>query len=50
MKRLCALGLLAFASTSLALPPVAHAEDFFSSLFRAFGADSVAAPSHSRAA
>jgi len=37
MKRLCALGLLAFASTSLALPPAAHAEDFFSSLFRAFG-------------
>ncbi len=37
MKRLCALGLLAFASTALVLPPAAHAEDFFSSLFRAFG-------------
>ena len=42
MKRLRALGLVAFASTVMAstvmaLPPTAHAEDFFSSLFRAFG-------------
>jgi len=45
MKRLCALGLLAFASTSVALPPAAQAEDFFSSLFRAFGGHR-AAPSY----
>jgi hypothetical protein len=37
MKRLQARGLVVLASALLALPPTAHAEDFFSALFRAFG-------------
>jgi hypothetical protein len=46
MRRLRAIGLAALASAIMTLPPsVAHAEDFFSALFHAFGGHRMAPPS-----